>query len=664
MVVAEEEETARAKRLQALRGLKSGRRVAKEEPGEDHDISDLETIEVEELPEPVKGGGPGAGAPVRAKTSASPVRAVSPAQRAPTPVEAAAASEAEGAGGAQLFSASDGSERSSRAGRKSADPSVSEVEEVRAFELTEDGSSAATPRRSVDSRHNQKLPEDVETGLPDALGQGPAQLAPSRQGARGRRTPDPNAPKVADAASSLGSDAEDDNTHDNMSSTSKASSTAAKSQGVLEGGQDDGRVKGSLATIHTDDDDGSEDSGSDMEVGTLDLTGVVAGKRAKDTEAAPAGQEHGGPGEEEAGAGEGGRAADAVTEVPDVRAGEGGDAGGKGAEQDRAADVGRGRRSGVPSDGEDKAGGEEARADADAGVGVQEDVVTTEVHVEAAPVPTYLRQELVLAKYDEDKKIFEGRFMHSLDDVKAGMKQTQHELKSYLNATLARKHAPAKGLGGTPLAPEAFAKSLELVQADLLGVGVSGEKVDAGQLQEMLKVRAEVEANVNAMLAKFNADKKQKAALDRDTSPRAADGAALDTAAKATTKSAHAAPAPLASSDGDDAPASLAAPEPAVSHTPAAAAAAAPGEAGMGVTQAATTEADAAARKLREVAEVEERFSPKKGGEKGGGPAAPRERLASNASASSLGRYASECMREHAHNAWCSTLRVLARLEC
>ena len=84
----------------------------------------------------------------------------------------------------------------------------------------------------------------------------------------------------------------------------------------------------------------------------------------------------------------------------------------------------------------------------------------------------------------------------------------------------------------------------------------------------------------------------------------------------------------------------------------------------MGVTQAATTEADAAARKLREVAEVEERFSPKKGGEKGGGPAAPRERLASNASASSLGRYASECMREHAHNAWCSTLRVLARLEC
>ena len=67
---------------------------------------------------------------------------------------------------------------------------------------------------------------------------------------------------------------------------------------------------------------------------------------------------------------------------------------------------------------------------------------------------------------------------------------------------------------------------------------------------------------------------------------------------------------------------------------------------------------------LGEVAEVEERFSPKKGGEKGGGPAAPRERLASNASASSLGRCASECMREHAHNAWCSTLRVLARLEC
>ena len=80
----------------------------------------------------------------------------------------------------------------------------------------------------------------------------------------------------------------------------------------------------------------------------------------------------------------------------------------------------------------------------------------------------------------------------------------------------------------------------------------------------------------------------------------------------------------------------------------------------MGVTHSATPEAAAAARKLREVAEVEEMFSPKTGG----GAAAPRERLASNASASSLGRCASECMRAHAYNAWCSTPRVLARLEC
>ena len=49
-----------------------------------------------------------------------------------------------------------------------------------------------------------------------------------------------------------------------------------------------------------------------------------------------------------------------------------------------------------------------------------------------------------------------------------------------------------------------------MVEEDLLGASISGEEVDAYEMQRMQRLRSEVEEKVSAMLAEFNAQKAPK----------------------------------------------------------------------------------------------------------------------------------------------------------
>ena len=73
-----------------------------------------------------------------------------------------------------------------------------------------------------------------------------------------------------------------------------------------------------------------------------------------------------------------------------------------------------------------------------------------------------------------------------------------------------------------------------MVEEDLLGASISGEEVDADEMERMQSLRNEVEEKVSAMLAEFNAQKALKAPPASTTATTtAAPAAATATAAAA-----------------------------------------------------------------------------------------------------------------------------------
>jgi hypothetical protein len=77
-----------------------------------------------------------------------------------------------------------------------------------------------------------------------------------------------------------------------------------------------------------------------------------------------------------------------------------------------------------------------------------------------------------------------------------------------------------------------------MVEEDLLGASISGEEVDADEMERMQSLRNEVEEKVSAMLAEFNAQKALKAppastAATTTAAPAAATAAAATVAAAA-----------------------------------------------------------------------------------------------------------------------------------
>jgi hypothetical protein len=72
---------------------------------------------------------------------------------------------------------------------------------------------------------------------------------------------------------------------------------------------------------------------------------------------------------------------------------------------------------------------------------------------------------------------------------------------------------------------------MSMVEEDLLGASISGEEVDADEMERMKRLRNKVEEKVSAMLAEFNAQKalKQLPASTTATEPASAPAAAAAT---------------------------------------------------------------------------------------------------------------------------------------
>ncbi len=73
-----------------------------------------------------------------------------------------------------------------------------------------------------------------------------------------------------------------------------------------------------------------------------------------------------------------------------------------------------------------------------------------------------------------------------------------------------------------------------MVEEDLLGATISGEEVDADEMERMQRMRNEVEEKVSVMLAEFNAQKALKPLLASTTATTTAAPAAAAAAAAAT----------------------------------------------------------------------------------------------------------------------------------
>ena len=407
--------------------------------------------------------------------------------------------------------------------------STADVEEVKDFVLTEDGTSAATPRHSTDL-HRNILPDDADSDLLEQTldTSGPAAEAPPADARRGKESPDPNAPTVEDSEDEEGE-----------------GSNRSKGESIPEALLSD---KGRQDTNTSKDRSDAEDSGSDIEVGSLDFTGTIAGKRRNAEEEAAAAAAEQAEKERRAKAEderkvkveaerkakeEQARKEKEEKEAQVRKAKEEKELKVKEelekmqrqreqakedeaarekaaaealATQEEAARKEKEREEKEKEEAAAKAKAQEKRETVDTETKVEEleEIASVDVSQEAGAHETQeataveevaekldavqLVQELVLGKYDAERKVFEARFTHPLDAVKKGTLELQREVSSYLSSSLFPKQKAAKQLGVEVLPEAAMQKCVSLVQGDLLGASISGEQVDAHEIARMQRV--------------------------------------------------------------------------------------------------------------------------------------------------------------------------------
>jgi hypothetical protein len=271
----DEDDAARRKKLASLRGLAAGRRVAAASAARKEDeLDDLETIEAESLEETEVR--PAAVRRTSPSRGSSPEAVRSPTQEVPSD-DRNDSTHADGGGlerGSQVqtFAAGeDGSEREQSEREKSA----SEVEEVKDFVLTEDGTSGATPRHSIDVAKNI-LAEDPDT---DVAAGAPTTASASEVREQGKQvgnqepgpprgmTPDPNAPKIAIDDSDVEEEV-DGEAPSSRKDTDGQTGGKSESEGVVESLEDAVESQSTQKSA-------ADDSGSDIEVGWLVCAAVM-----------------------------------------------------------------------------------------------------------------------------------------------------------------------------------------------------------------------------------------------------------------------------------------------------------------------------------------------------------------------------------------------------